>query len=250
MIATRLLVLTVVIFLICMPITSEAAVVYTDRTLFEAAVGTPVLVEDWEAFPLNAEGYGAFSNGYSFGYFSVASLSLSSDVSLRDTDLAPTGLAGTFLVDEVADGANVAVRPGGQGGVGSPEDDDDFRIDFAVPTNAAGLLIMNNRTDEGGESVEFLGPADAVIATAALPGGTAGSGSPGFIGVTREPGDPPIAAIVVYEGSTMDDDILFDDVVFQTPVSVPAIGHPGLILMALLLAAAALIARRPRGTIG
>ena len=206
-----------VILLVVLVITARAATLYTNEGNFTNSVGT-YSIETFDDFPVNGSGFGAFSNGYVFhNTFSFTSISIPSDILLRDIKLNSTGLYGTFLVhdDHSVVPPEKYVRPGGQGGSGSAADNDDFRIDFTRAIWAFGFTIGDNRTDEAGESISFHAPDGTVLATTVLPGSTSGSGSPGFVGCICDPEDSGIGYILVYEGSALDDDITFDNVLWK-----------------------------------
>ena len=188
------------------------------RAEFESLVPSFQVV-DFEDFPLGTGGHGAFSNGQSFGNVSFESLQLSRDIELFQ---APgVSLRGTFLVSQGEKEGKITnrARPGGEGN-GGVMSDDDFRITFAKPVQAAGLVIYNNRIDPG-EEVRFLGADGTLIASSPLPGGHVGSGSNGFVGFVTGTRKPLIKTVTVDEGGNGAEDIAFDDVVYATAIPAP-----------------------------
>jgi hypothetical protein len=139
--------------------------------------------------------------------------------------------------------------PGGIGAAGTPENDDDFRLDFATGQQAAGIEILDSRV-EAGERIEFRDDQDQVIAAFDLPGDASQvaalpDGS-GFVGLAVCPGTPLIKSIVVNEGATVgtpaNDNIGFTNVVYvPEPGLVPAL-VAGVVLLAAL-------GRRKRGKV-
>ncbi|MEM9555822.1 MAG: hypothetical protein AAGC60_16325 [Acidobacteriota bacterium] len=222
---------------------SSAHLIYTDQGAFTAAIDAsydgheiidfndyeePTLVDVDPGAPVRL--YAAFSNGHQIGPVTFTSLTLGADVDLRRTGDAaqvgiPTGLLGTFLVDAVTDGQRKFVRPGGQGPEDTPRDDDDFELVFDPPVPAAGLLILDNLTEANpptGEFVRFELVGGTTV-DVALPGGSSGSGSNGFVGLLAENPGEFVERIVVEEDLTLNDDIGFDDIVYGLLTDTPRI---------------------------
>jgi len=184
------------------------AQVYLDREAFENALGASAVgVEDFESVPLDGNGYAAFSNGAAFGGggFTFESLSLAGDVPLADETSGggSTGLSGTLLIHP--DWGSQVAFPGGDGSSG-PVADDDFRIDFATPVEAAGIQIYDSST-ESGEFIDFIDPHGATLASVTLRNG--------FTGYVAGIEGKRIAEIRVLESDAGGDDIRFDDVVWS-----------------------------------
>jgi hypothetical protein len=200
--------------------TAAFATFLDDPGGFAAAAGGELVTLDFEDFPVNAEGFGAFSNGTTFGIATFDSLTF-----VADTDLfaggVDTGLDGTFLVGPRQGGLDV--RPGGAGAIGTPEDDDDFRIAFDPPVRAVSLVILNN-SGEDGESITVFSGATPIVSVP-LPGG--GNGSVRFWGIVLAPGEDPITSLEVLEGREVgvgteaNDDIAFDNVSYVQDGCVP-----------------------------
>ncbi len=180
-----------------------------DYTGFANAIGPDYHFENFSSYPFNA-----FSNGHDFGGFIWTSTRLSADIDLKDSNLADSGLDGTLLVKGTG-------LPGGYGIQSDPGDDDDFRIDFDPPVQAAGIGIHDNRL-ETGEYIRFRGTDGSRLVDIGLPGGNTGSGSNGYRGYVTRPGEPLIASIEVNEGQSLDDDIAFDNLIWKEVVELNA----------------------------
>ena len=212
---------------------------------FTAAAGPDLLTEDFEAIPTDQNGLAGLSNGDTVGPATFFSLSLAADIDLTFGG-SPSGVLGTFLIAPRAPENTLDVRPGGGGAIGTPEDDDDFRIAFSPPLQAVGILIIGNTT-EAGETIRVLSGND-VIATDTLVGG--GNSGEGFWGVVLELGEGPITALEVDEGSNLNDDIAFDNLAYllAPPIPLPAWSLVGLALaIGLVFGAGTLQALRRAG---
>ena len=186
-----------------------AAQAYTDRELFENALGASAIgVEDFESVPLDGNGYAAFSNGASLGAgaFTWQSDSLAADVPLFHEGLSGTftGLSGTLLLAFDVGLGSVAGIPGGDAS-GGAEADDDFRLVFDPPVEAAGIRIDNNNI-EAFEFVGFISDEGEELAAITL--------FDSFIGYVAGIEGKRIAEIRVLESDSGGDDIRFDDVVW------------------------------------
>jgi hypothetical protein len=205
------------IFTISVTSTSHSATVFTDRTQFEQAAGVSLQLQNFDDFPTNTSGFGAFTNGQAFSgdAFSIESLTLDNDITLL-----PSGLTGTFQVHTSGD-ASIGkwASPGSTGGVSDPADDDDFHISFAKPLTAFGMLIMDSRP-EASEGLTLFSEDGSEVISAPLPGIPSGTGANGFLGFVLDPGDALIKTVEVLEGQTLNDDIGFD-LVYFAPVPLP-----------------------------
>jgi hypothetical protein len=192
--------------------------IYRNEVGFENAIGSVFQKEIFDGIPLDPNGNAAFSNGHDFGGFSWTSLSLTSDISLIDwTSANDTGLLGTLLIDDIGGGGYFSALPGGNGGVSDPADEDDFRLDFSPPVQAAGLLLINNAF-ETGETLRFRDIDGAIVAEMDLP---ADNSSGKFVGCVLGQNDRPLATIEVDEGQTQNDDMAFGRVTWQETVVIP-----------------------------
>jgi hypothetical protein len=211
----------VILCLLWAPSRAAAFVTFLDDPGgFAAAAGAGLETLDFEDFPINPAGFGAFSNGATFGIATFDSLTFAADTDLFAGGV-DTGLDGTFLVGLRQGGLDV--RPGGAGAIGTPEDDDDFGIGFDPPVRAVSLVILNN-SGEDGEAITVFSDGTP-IASVPLPGG--GNGSVRFWGIVLDPGEDPITSLEVLEGLEIgvgtgaNDDIAFDNVAYVHDGCVP-----------------------------
>ena len=198
---------------------------------FQAAAGPRLELEDFEGVPTNPCNLAAFSNGDRFGPVVLASLSLTGDVSLTFGDVA-SGLFGTFLVAPRAPAGTLDVRPGSGGDLGTPEDDDDFRLSFPVPVAAVGILVIGN-VQESGELIRVFSGGNEITSETLVGGGNDGEG---FWGIVLDPGEAPIPALEVPEGGALNDDISFDTLQFAPIPATPLAGRRRLLLAGAALA--------------
>jgi hypothetical protein len=185
---------------------SVVQVVWTDQASFETELGAGAVVFTTASLPeVQANGAAGYSNGHDFGDFTWDSMSLPSDVDLGG------GLNGTLYADATG-GA-----PGGDGG-GGVYQDDDYRLTFDPPVEAAGIEVFENQL-EYGETITFYDDQSPpqVIASYTLPGGSGQEGGR-FMGIRLCTLDGPlIGSIEVEEGdeaTPLDDDTGFDNVVY------------------------------------
>jgi len=155
--------------------------------------------------PALGEESASFSNGFRARQATFRSSSLQTDVALKWGG-ASVGLTGTFLVRFLNPTRGNVAWPGGTtGGINNPESNDDVRIEFDHPVRAAGLRIVQNPS-VAGDTISFEGRGGVAIASTDL--------GVGFRGYIQQEGDPPIAAIVIRESDSDQDDIGIDDVIY------------------------------------
>lgn len=210
---------------------------YGSQARFEAALSGEAEVFDFSTVALDGNGDAGFSNGHDFGPFTWTSLTLASDIDLFGSPASD----GTLHVTNGILPPQIQGWPGGIGGAGTPANDDDFRLDFAEATTAAGIEILDNRV-EAGERIEFRDDQDQVIASFELPGDASGVAAlpdgNGFVGLAVCPGTPLIRSIVIKEGATVgspaNDNIGFTNVVYvPEPARLAGLGAGLLLLMRL-----------------
>lgn len=185
----------------------------TDGTAFLNAIGdVPVQVQDFDAWPVDGNGWAALDNGVDLGGLTYTSTSVTAPIALVAPDGSPTGLNGVALVFDSPQYGRV-VSPGGDGSVTSPPTNDDFVLEFDTPKRAVGLMILNNST-QSGETISFLDEFDTPIEIQPMPGEA-------FVGYVSVPPTPPIKKIVVDEANNGTDDIYIDRITFADQIMLP-----------------------------
>ena len=193
-----------------LPAPDAGAQVFMDEATFLAALPeTPARV-GFENVPLTTAGYAAARDGDRIGNIRLSATGVVGNVNLAFSPGVPLGLVGSMLIADPGATGDPALHPGGAApAADDPRQNDDLRILFEKPVQAAGLRILGNAA-EAGEAVRFLDAKGGAIRSVPMPN------VDGFLGYVRQVGDPPIAAIEIDEAALGLDEIALDEILSVT----------------------------------